>query len=144
MLNVALSVFTGQLLEELTYAKFKEWTCPTNLKEEELDVRLPKFKLETQYGLSDDLQALGMKDVFMSGKADLTGMSESRDLVITAVIHKAYVEVNEEGTEAAAATGVTIEKTSLGPAFVANQPFLFGIRHNRSQTILFVGTVRNP
>ncbi|XP_060100256.1 serpin B3-like [Heteronotia binoei] len=134
----------NQLQEELTYAKFKEWTCPSNMRKQELDVYLPKWKLEEEYGLSATLQALGMKDVFTRGKADLTGMSESRDLFVSAVVHKAYIEVNEEGTEAAAATGVVASPTSARQVFIANRPFLFCIRHNKTQSILFVGTVRNP
>ncbi|XP_015278260.1 PREDICTED: serpin B3-like [Gekko japonicus] len=133
-----------QLQEELTYTKFKEWSCQSNMKKEKLDVCLPKFKLEENYLLPAPLQALGMKDVFSREKADLTGMSERRDLFVSAVVHKAYVEVNEEGTEAAAATGATIETTSARPGFRADRPFLFCIRHNKTQSILFVGTVRDP
>ncbi|XP_077209529.1 serpin B3-like isoform X2 [Paroedura picta] len=133
-----------QLQKDLTYAKFKEWTCLSNVTEEWLDVRLPKFKLEEFYGLTDTLKALGMKDVFSPRQADLTGISETRDLYLSNVVHKAFVEVNEEGTEAAAATGGTIETTSAKPGFIVDQPFLFAIRHNKTESILFVGAVRNP
>ncbi|KAL8182583.1 UNVERIFIED_CONTAM: hypothetical protein K2H54_058428 [Gekko kuhli] len=131
-----------QLQKEVTYPKLEE--CMSIMQEQKMDVGLPKFKVEGDYTLSAPLQALGMKDAFTKGKADLTGMSESRDLFVSAVVHKAYVEVNEEGTEAAAATGVTAETTSAGPVFIADHPFLFIIRHNKTQSILFLGTVRDP
>ncbi|XP_054841338.1 serpin B3-like [Eublepharis macularius] len=133
-----------QLQEELTYAKLKEWTSPSNMKKEQLTVSLPKFKLEEQYGLPLALKVLGMKDAFTRGKADLTGMSENRDIFITEVVHKAYVEVNEEGTEAAAATGAVVGTTSAKPGFIVDRPFIFFIRHNITQSILFVGTLRTP
>ncbi|XP_054841819.1 serpin B4-like [Eublepharis macularius] len=93
-----------QLQKQLSYAKFKEWTSPSNMKEEQLIVLLPKLKLEVQYELLPALKVLGMKDVFTRGKADLTGMSENQDIFISRVVHKAYLEVNEEGTETATAT----------------------------------------
>ena len=74
-------------------------------------------------------------------------MTGSRDLFISAVVHKAYVEVNEEGTEAAAATGVVMKVTSIGvppPVFKADHPFIFLIRDNQTGSILFLGRVTNP
>jgi serpin B len=89
-----------------------------------------------------------MTDAFSANAADFSGMNGKRDLFISAVIHKAYVDVNEEGTEAAAATAVTIGLASVGPAripvFRADHPFLFLIRDNHSGSILFIGRVMNP
>jgi serine protease inhibitor len=89
---------------------------------------------------------MGMKDAF-SRAADFSGMSGRKDLYISGVMHKAFVEVNEEGTEAAAATGVTMRLLSIAeppPVFRADRPFIFMIRDNVSQSILFMGKVGNP
>ncbi len=110
-----------------------------------VDLTLPKFKVETESSLREPLQALGMKDVFDDKKADLTGMHSGREaLSVSAVIHKAFVDVNEEGTEAAAATGVIVGATSVQipvepKVFRADRPFLFAIRHIPSNTVLFLG-----
>ncbi|ETE55862.1 Leukocyte elastase inhibitor A, partial [Ophiophagus hannah] len=77
----------------------------------EIRIFLPKFKMEEEYSLVPTLSKMGMKDVFNPGKADLSGMSGHRDLVVSQVRHKAYIEVNEEGTEAAAATAVVVRLT---------------------------------
>ncbi len=110
-----------------------------------VDLTLPRFKVETESSLQEPLAALGMKDVFDEQKADLTGMHSGREaLSISAVIHKAFVDVNEEGTEAAAATGVVVGATSVQlpvepKVFRADRPFLFAIRHIPSSTVLFLG-----
>ncbi len=107
-------------------------------------VSLPKFRFERSYDLPEKLKALGMVDAFIDGMADLTGMTEVR-LCITAVAHKAYIDVNEEGSEAAAATAVVVSE-SFGdpPAFTIEHPFLFLIRDVKHGTILFLGRVTNP
>jgi len=90
---------------------------------------------------------MGMTDAFDEDKADFSGMSGKKDLFITAVLHKAFVEVNEEGTEAAAATGVVVGLTAAPPrqpVFRADHPFLFLIRDLRSNSILFLGRVMDP
>ncbi len=117
------------------------------LRNLEVRVSVPKFKMTSQFGLASVLKSMGMIDAF-SANADFSGMNGRRDLFISAVIHKAYVDVNEEGTEAAAATAVTMKLTSVGPAripvFRADHPFLFLIRDNHSGSILFIGRVMNP
>jgi len=111
-------------------------------------VFLPRFKMTSQFSLAETLQAMGMKDAFAPGAADFSGMNGKKDLFVSAVVHKAFVDVNEEGTEAAAATGVAISVTSVQidkpPEFRADHPFLFLIRHEKTGAILFLGRVMNP
>jgi serpin B len=107
-----------------------------------LHVTLPRFTITTPLSLADTLAKMGMPAAF-SGKADFSGMTGKRDLFISDVIHKAFVEVNEEGTEAAAATAVVM-KRAAPPNFTADHPFLFLIRDRRSGSILFMGRVLNP
>jgi serpin B len=112
-------------------------------------VTVPKFKLTQQFELGSTLGAMGMPAAF-SGNADFSGMTGKRDFSISEVIHKAYVDVNEEGTEAAAATGVTMRALAIRvpevhpPVFRADHPFVFLIRDNRSESILFLGRVTDP
>ncbi|NWW88345.1 ILEU inhibitor, partial [Rhynochetos jubatus] len=134
-----------KLEQQLTLEKLQEWTCPEHLYSTDVHVRLPKFKLEESYNLKSDLAALGLLDVFDSGKADLSGMSGARDLFLSQVIHKSFVEVNEEGTEAAAATaGIAMLCMVMEENFNADHPFLFFIRHNPTQSILFFGRYASP
>ncbi|MFA6887983.1 MAG: serpin family protein [Candidatus Woesearchaeota archaeon] len=120
------------------------------LNHEEVIVYLPRFTFKTKYSLNSHLIELGMPAAFSSTKADFSGMTSSNDLYIGFVIHQAFIEVNEEGTEAAAATAVGVETTSLGPEetepymFNANHPFVFIIKDNETGTILFIGKVNNP
>ena len=94
--------------------------------------------------LSDVLKALGMEIAFDKYQADFSQMSSDRDLYISRVDHKAVVEVNEEGTEAAAVTNVGIAVTSLPPQFIVDRPFFFAIRDNETKSVLFMGTVVDP
>jgi len=120
-----------------------------DLKKQRVEVFVPKFKFETKYLMTEDLKAMGMPTAFGLG-ADFSGMDGKKDLFISAVIHQAFVEVNEEGTEAAAATGVVMmlgalpgEETKI-PVFRADHPFIFLIQEKNSGNILFVGRVVNP
>jgi serpin B len=113
----------------------------------EIKLYMPKFKLETGYDLVPSFRALGMKDAFQRGEADFSGMGWPKgELWISQIKHKAFVEVNEEGTEAAAATAVAMVATSLRnyPVFRADHPFLFLIRDNQTGTILFIGRMVDP
>jgi serpin B len=113
---------------------------------QEVQVSLPVFKLESSFGMSETLKQMGMPKAF-STESDLSGMDGTRDLYISAVIHKAFIEVNEEGTEAAAATGVVVGLRSLPrppKEFNADHPFLFLIRENSTGTILFMGRMMDP
>lgn len=114
----------------------------------QVSVYLPKFKLTGEFSLGKTLADLGMSDAFTS-RADFSGMDGSRDLYLSAVVHKAYVDVNEEGTEAAAATGAAVSALAIMrpapiPVFRADHPFLFLIRDRESGSILFLGRVTNP
>ncbi|XP_056220325.1 leukocyte elastase inhibitor-like isoform X1 [Seriola aureovittata] len=135
-----------KLEKELTYEKFVEWTRPDLMGQTEVEVRLPRFKMEETYDLNDVLKSMGMEDVFNAAKSNFSGMSSANDLVLSKVIHKAFVEVNEEGTEAAAATAaVMTERSAMIPTmFTADHPFLFFIRHNPTMSVLFAGRFCSP
>ncbi|XP_026083690.1 leukocyte elastase inhibitor-like isoform X2 [Carassius auratus] len=135
-----------KLEKALTYEKLMEWTEPSKMRRQKVKVSLPRFKLEESYDLNRLLTSMGMEDVFNVQKVNLSGMSPNNDLVVTKALHKAFVEVNEEGTEAAAATGVVAGITSISenPVFIADHPFLFFIRHNPSNSILFYGRFCSP
>lgn len=106
-----------------------------------LDVRLPSFELEWNATLNDTLKALGMPLPF-SGAADFSAMSPTNPF-LSAVVHKTYIRVDEEGTEAAAVTGGAMA-TSLPPSFTADRPFVFTVSDTQTDTVLFLGTVEDP
>ncbi|KAL3040858.1 hypothetical protein OYC64_011773 [Pagothenia borchgrevinki] len=135
-----------KLEKELTYEKFVEWTRSDMMGKTKVNVRLPRFKMEESYSLKDILISMGMMDAFDVTMSDYSGMSKANDLVLSAVVHKAFVDVNEEGTEAAAATAGVMSVTSVQfpPEFHADHPFLFFIRHNPSMSILFAGRYSSP
>jgi serpin B len=111
------------------------------LQAERVGVSLPRFKTTTEFQLNETLAALGMKKAFVD--ADFSGIDGRRDLAISAVVHKAFIEVNEKGTEAAAATGVVFA-VSKPPALQADHPFLFLIRDTRNGSVLFLGRINDP
>ncbi|XP_056099253.1 leukocyte elastase inhibitor-like isoform X5 [Rhinichthys klamathensis goyatoka] len=135
-----------KLEKALTYEKLMEWTKPEVMCQEEVEVSLPRFKMEETYDMKSLLISMGMEDVFDETKVNLSGMSSNNDLVVSKVIHKAFVEVNEEGTEAAAATSVVVklECCIIPQVFNADHPFLFFIRHNPTKSILFYGRFCSP
>ncbi|MEE4196215.1 MAG: serpin family protein [Bacteroidales bacterium] len=111
-----------------------------------VNVSVPKFKMGSEFNLKEVFQALGMQDAF-AGSADFSGMTEETRLYIDEVIHKAIIDVNEAGTEAAAATAVVMRKTSVlmeNVTFKADRPFIYAIRNTRDGTIYFLGKVMNP
>jgi serpin B len=117
-----------------------------NLQYTQVILSMPKFEFESSFSLKDALKELGMTDAFDSSKADLSGMDGKKDLYITDVIHKAFVAVDEAGTEAAAATAVIVGTTSMPVNEVTvniDRPFIFLIRDIQTGAILFVGQVAN-
>jgi len=110
-------------------------------------VTMPRFKFSTPSLLNSVLAALGMTDAFDALLADFSAMDGSRDLSVGTVIHKAVIAVDEKGTTAAAATGVSVGITAIRmdwPTLVVDRPFLFFIRHNPTGAILFQGRVLDP
>ncbi|XP_055964490.1 leukocyte elastase inhibitor-like [Sorex fumeus] len=132
--------------EQLTLENLMEWTRPENMPVVKVNVHLPKFKLEESYTLNEALARLGLHDLFDSRRADLSGIGGARDLFISNMAHKSFVDVNEEGTEAAAATGAIAKGQMLVQEeyFVCDHPFIFLIRHKASGTILFLGRFSAP
>jgi serine protease inhibitor len=118
-------------------------------RKQKVEIFLPRFKLESKFELQQTLAKMGMPNAFGTS-ADFSGMDGTRNLFISAVFHKVWGEVNEEGTEAAAATAVTIKRSAiirepaLPPVFRADHPFLFFIRDTRSGSLLFMGRLANP
>ena len=140
---------TQDIIRSMNHVSYKELIDSMN--NTELDVSLPKFKIETPlYTLNNYLKELGMPTAF-TGDADFSGMNGFGQLCISSVLHKAFIEVNEKGTEAAAATAV-IMVTSAYPGqnltqrivFDADHPFIFLIQHKTTDTILFMGEVTDP
>ena len=127
----------------LTAEKLKEYM--DQMKETELDgIFLPKFEFDTKYFMKETLSKMGMPTAF--GNADFSGMTGKKDLLIDFVIHQAYVKVDEEGTEAAAATAVGMRLRSAGrrTTFRADHPFIFIIQEKKTGNIVFLGRVIDP
>ncbi|KFV09894.1 Heterochromatin-associated protein MENT [Tauraco erythrolophus] len=134
-----------QLERELTYEKLSKW-ADSKMTETLVDLYLPKFTLEERYDMSDTLDNMGMHSAFRSN-ADFSGMAEKGGVLISKVLHKSFIAVDEKGTEAAAATVITVLTSS--PAvnalkFKVDHPFHFFIRHNKAKTILFFGRFCSP
>jgi len=134
----------GQLEENLSTDLLREWRDA--LQETEVAVSFPKFEARTAYDLIGHLQSLGVVDVFDDVAADLSGIVDvdSGNLYVEKAAHGAYVQVNEGGTEAAAATTITMYVTAVPPSFTADHPFLFVIQDDESGAILFMGRVSDP
>jgi serpin B len=133
----------ADLEKSLTSANLEAWQKKMNIHSVQL--ALPKFKITAEFSLKKTLSELGMPLAF-SKMADFSGMTSREKLYIDAVLHKAFVDVHEKGTEAAAATAVIMRPTSAPPpaTFRADHPFVFLIRDNRTGSVLFMGRVNNP
>jgi serpin B len=134
--NINLMMLESRLSPDM----IDEWESA--MHDVDVSVYLPRF--EMTWGTENivkHLKALGMTDAFQAGKADFSGMTELGDLVIGPIFHKAFVSVDEEGTEAAAATAVTMKRTAVQQEIVfrADHPFMFLIRHNDTGAVLFMG-----
>ncbi|KAG8133243.1 putative Serpin B6-like protein [Naja naja] len=135
-----------KLEREITYEKLIDWINPKKMFSRTIQLSFPKFKLEEKYDLKPVLRRMGMMDAFHEGKADFSGISTNNDLVISEVVHKSFIEVNEEGTEAAAATGVifVFYSAQLPLEIKVDHPFLFFIMQRSTNTILFFGRYSSP
>ncbi|XP_006892800.1 PREDICTED: serpin B10 [Elephantulus edwardii] len=135
-----------QLEEAITYEKLSEWTSEDMMEQYQVQLHLPKFKLEESYDLRSVLSGLGMSDAFNQSQADFSGMSSERNLYLSNVFHKSFVEINEKGTEAAAGSGSEIRFRIRVPSieFNVDHPFLFLIRHDKTKCILFYGRFCSP
>jgi serpin B len=125
----------------------QQWNAIINkLDSVKVDLYLPKFTLDFSKSLKSDLAALGMGIVFDPVRADLSRVSQGGGIYVSDVIHKTYVDVNEEGTEAAAVTVITVVTTVMieNPVMRIDHPFIFAIREHQSGTILFIGKVDSP
>jgi serine protease inhibitor len=136
-----------KLESSLTADRLADWLA--RMTTEEVDVTLPRFKVTAEFRLDQALADLGMPLAFSAGQADFSGIAKDVPLSLSAVIHKAYVDVNEKGTEAAAATGAVVRVTSAlvrppRPVFRADHPFFFIIRDSGTGSTLFAGRVVNP
>ena len=137
----------SDIISSIDNEKLTDWM--NSMYETELDIYFPRFKIETDnYILNDYLKSLGMEKSFVADEADFSGMTGLKELFISKVVHKAFIDVNEEGTEAAAATAVIMARSSVNGddrlLFDADHPFLYLIRHKETGTILFTGIVNNP
>jgi len=120
----------------------QDWN--SGLQEIKINIDIPKFKFKTEYNLNNILTKMGMIDAFSDIDADFSGMDGTKSLFISDVLHKAFVEVNEEGTEAAAATAVILTTSVVTTTFNADHPFVFLIQHESTGAILFMGKIMNP
>ena len=129
------------MTEALTATAWTEMS--SKFIEREVELYLPKLTLKYERKLNDDLKALGMNQAFIEGGADFTGMSPRGDLYVSSVKQQTFVDIHEEGTEAAAVTTVTMAPTSMPviPVMRVDRPYLFAIRERFSGTILFVGKI---
>ncbi|CAI9586546.1 unnamed protein product [Staurois parvus] len=131
-----------KVIKQINLELLMKSTDPKNMQMTKLEVHIPRFKTEESYDLTSQLKNMGMLDAF-SHKANLSGISDI-GLYVSKMIHKAFIEVNEEGTEAAAATGVVIQPKSAIRQFIVDHPFLCFIKHNATNTILFCLKLCSP
>ncbi|XP_040442728.1 ovalbumin-related protein X-like [Falco naumanni] len=134
-----------QLENKISFDKLIEWTSPNVMEKKRVKVYLPRMKIEEKYNLTSVLTALGMTDLF-SPSANLSGISSAESLKVSEAVHEAYMEVSEEGTETAGSEGVLgdTEQSSEFEEFRADHPFLFLIKHNPTNIILFFGRYCSP
>ncbi len=135
--------------KEFTYVNYEKWINASHSTD--VQVLLPKFKIESDLTLNGSLQDMGIKMAFKEGAAQFGKIMERTPLHIALVLHKSFVEVNEEGTEAAAVTAIIMQTTEssikhepMHKIFFANRPFLFLIKDHKTGAILFMGKVMNP
>jgi serpin B len=132
--------------KSLSASAYKSWDfIPGRFR----NIEVPRFRIDHEVAPAGVLRQFGMTDAFQEGKADFSGISKEVRLFISGIFHKAFIEVNEEGTEAAAATAVVVQTESIIEPrkeldFIVNRPFLFILRDRITNTILFIGKVNDP
>lgn len=142
LLAPASGMDLDRLVGQLSPQRWQQWT--EALEPGRIILQLPKFRFEYAIGLNDALGDLGMAIAFQPRVADFTRIADADDLHISRVQHKTFIDVHELGTEAAAATSVTMSVTSMPPEFRFDRPFLFAIRERESGALLFLGRVADP
>jgi serine protease inhibitor len=137
------------IIDELSVENWKNWTDDFAIKNNVV-VTMPRFKFSYEFQLNDVLKKMGMQKAFSEIEADFSGITNDEDLYISSVLHKSFIDVNENGTEAAAVTAVTMTTMSAGPStpqkiyFTVDKPFVFAITEKDTDAILFIGEVQNP
>ncbi|XP_069496768.1 serpin E3 [Ambystoma mexicanum] len=126
----------------LTARTIALWT--NGMRRMKMDIFLPRFRIQSHFNLKVALPALGITDLFDPRKADFKGISDQSNLYISEAIHKAEIEVTEDGTKASGVTGMALLKRSRTPVFKADRPFLFFLRQAKTGAVLFIGRVTNP
>ncbi|KAF6089322.1 serpin family B member 7 [Phyllostomus discolor] len=134
----------SQVENQLTFENLMKWTNPRKMSHRYVKVFLPQFKIEKEYEIKRHLKALGLRDIFEESRADFSGIASGGRLYMSKMMHKSHIEVDEDGTEAAAVSGNSIVEKLLpeSTVFRADHPFLFVIRKN--DIILFSGKVSCP
>ncbi|XP_047625436.1 serpin B7 isoform X2 [Phacochoerus africanus] len=134
----------SQIENKLTFGNLMDWTNPRRMRPQYVEVFFPQFKIEKNYEINHHLKALGLSDIFDESRADLSGIAAGGRLYISKLMHKSYIEVTEEGTEAAAVSGSEVVEKQLPDfrVFKADHPFLFVIK--KDDIILFSGKVSCP
>ncbi|XP_072269434.1 serpin B5 [Pyxicephalus adspersus] len=131
-----------KLEKQLTYENYAEWTNPSKMANSKVKLSFPKFSMEKCSNMADILKSLGMDDAFNEEKADFSGMSESKGLSVSQAIYKAAIEINEDGSET---PDVTRERYLMPKTeCTVNSPFIFILRHNKTQNIFFCGRYCGP
>ncbi len=136
----------NSLIKGLDHDEWQKIIAVADGRPAKVHVQLPKFRFSFEEMLNDVLKSMGAAVAFDPENADFSGINSTGGLYISKVKHKSFIEVNEEGTEAAAVTSVQINLTSIGssPQFIANRPFMFVIMEKSSGAVLFTGKVMNP
>ncbi|XP_004621725.3 serpin I2 [Sorex araneus] len=127
----------------ITAHRIQKWF--SEMEEEEVEISLPRFKVEQKLDFKETLQSLNVTEIFCGG-CDLSGITDSSEVYVSQVMQQIFFEINEEGSEAATSTGINVPAIMSLPRnqFIANHPFLFIVKNNPTESILFMGRVTNP
>ncbi|NXP64303.1 OVAL protein, partial [Chloropsis cyanopogon] len=132
-----------KLERAITFENLKEWTSSSKMEERKIKVYLPRMKIEEKYNLTSVLKSLGITDLF-SSSASLSGISSAESLKVSEVFHGASVEIYEADSKVVGSPGAGVDDTSVSEEIRADHPFLFWIKHNPSDSILFFGRCFSP